>query len=507
MNPPQDRHTVALGRFPEGDTMNETRVLVAARLSRLVKGRDQVSIERQDRQAEDYAAAAPGRVIVATAADPGVSGAVSPFKRPELGKYLDPRGKLIGTWDELVAAALDRLGRNARDLAALRDFAEDHGKRLVILSPRLTWPPAEDDFASGLIWDVLGRLAEIELRLTAKRYADTRAYLRDRESLIGKPCWGFIVTGTKAEKTLTPDPARLDYLLGMIDRALAGTSLEAIAEWLDGEAEHSPAARPRMVARWSPKSVSQILRNPSLAGRRKDEHGRTELRHEGVITAEKFARLQAVLDGNPKRRGPTRNAPALLTDVLICDVCGGVMHARRTPGRKRLDGTRQVWVGYRCDHTKLGEDEKTGRPILARTSTCRNLIRADEIEPWVNETFVEMFGDLDVVERTFVPPRGYAAEIAEVEADLRALDFDADDYAERHAALLAERARLRDLGTEPGHYEDRETGEFVSARWGRLTPAQRRDYLIRSGTKVRAASRATAAWVIDVAEPNVLRVT
>lgn len=497
-----------------------TRVLVAARLSRLVKGRDQVSIERQDQAAERYAAE-HGATTVGPAADAGVSGSVSPFKRPELGPYFRP--PLVDTWDEIVAATIDRLGRNARDLAALRDFAEDHGKRITILSPRLTWPPEPDDFASGLIWDVLARLAEIELRLTAKRYADTRAYLTARGSLVGKPGWGFLVVGTKADKTIAPDPARADYLRGMIDRALDGETLDTIADWMDAKAMADPAAAPRHVGRWNPKVISQILRNPSLAGRRQDEHSRTILRHEGVIDAAKFARLQAKLDSNPKRRGPTRNKPALLTDTLYCQICGGIMHARRTRGRARKDGTRPLWVGYRCDRTRrVAED---GTVTLDRKSTCRNMIPGHEIERWVDDHFSDpaLFGDLEVIERTFVPPRGHAAEVAEVEADIRdlAADLDRPDWADRMAKLRAERARLLALADEPAHWEDRKTGETVAQRWRHLTTAQKRDYLIRSQTTVYAASierlaeialaaepgrEPEVAWIIDVAEPNVLRV-
>lgn len=469
------------------------RILVAARLSRIVKGRDQTSIERQDLAAERYAAD-HGQTIVATAADAGVSGSVSPLKRPALGPYFRP--PLLGTWDEVVASALDRLGRNARDLADLRAFAEDHGKRITILSPRLTWPPAPDDLTSGLIWDVVGRLAEIELRLTSKRYRDTRAYLASRGSLLGRPAWGFRIVGSKAAKSLAPDPARVGYLNELIDRALAGETLADLVRWLDAEAVADPAARPRHGGKWSPKSLSQILRNPSLAGRRQDDDGHTLVHHEPVISAEKFDRLQAALDASPKRRGPTRNAPALLTDVLHCSLCGRIMHARRTYGRRRKDGTRPLWVGYRCDGTP------------AEPSTCRNMIPAAEIEDWVNGTMSDpgMYGNLKIIERTFVPPRGHAAEIAEIEADLRSLDWDDPDFAERQAALLAERARLTALGTEPAHYEDRETDETVADRWTRLTTAERRDYLRRADARIEAASRADAPWTFVVERPNVLRV-
>jgi Recombinase len=165
------------------------------------------------------------------------------------------------------------------------------------------------------MWATAGRtiirLGGETRRRSAYLVASTSPGIPDRGSLIGKPVWGFRVVGTKAEKSLTPDPAKLPYLRGMIERALFGSTMREIAQWLDTEAIEHPAARPRHARTWAPKSVSQILRNPSLAGRRMDDRGRVVVRHESVISAEQFAHLQAILDSSPRRRGPTRNEPAM----------------------------------------------------------------------------------------------------------------------------------------------------------------------------------------------------
>jgi DNA invertase Pin-like site-specific DNA recombinase len=253
---------------------------------------------------------------------------VSPFKRPDLGPYLTDTPP--EPWTELVAAAIDRLGRNARDLAELRSWCEDRGKRITILSPRLHWPPDEPDVTSRIVWVVLEMLAEIELRQTKKRYADTREFLRDQKSLMGKACWGFMIVGPKAQKTLAPDPSRVRHLLGMIEMAEAGESMTDIAVWLDGEGV-SPAGE-KGCTTWDPKSVSQVLRNEALYGVRR-ENGQILLRHEGVISKERWDALQAKLDSSLKRRGPTRNDPMMLTDSIYCAKCSGVMHGRRLRSR------------------------------------------------------------------------------------------------------------------------------------------------------------------------------
>jgi hypothetical protein len=121
-----------------------TKVLIAARKSRLIKGQDSVSIERQDEWGKRYAAEV-GDDDPIIAAGPGISGGISPFKHPELGPYLTdtpPR-----PWTLLWASQIDRIGRNARDLAEVRAWCEDRGKRIKIHSPSLEWPPDEFDVA------------------------------------------------------------------------------------------------------------------------------------------------------------------------------------------------------------------------------------------------------------------------------------------------------------------------------------------------------------------------
>src|ERR1022692_3417658 len=100
-----------------------TRVLVAARLSRGVGEDEKSRIDRDDEEAEKWAADREGTEIVAVSKDPNVSGSVPPWKRPSLGPWLRD-ANLVKGYDEIVASAIDRLGRNARDLHDLRRWAE-----------------------------------------------------------------------------------------------------------------------------------------------------------------------------------------------------------------------------------------------------------------------------------------------------------------------------------------------------------------------------------------------
>jgi site-specific DNA recombinase len=449
------------------------RVLVAARISRVtVQGRSR--IERDDESAQKWAAAQGDRTVVAVSEDSGVSGATDPFKRASLGRYLsDPA--LLATYDEIVASSLDRLGRSARDLARLRDWAEDTNKILTILNPRLHWPPAPDDLAQGFVWDVLGRVAEVELRIISKRYADQRQDYLDRGVLLGKPGFGFEVVGEKGDKTLKPIPGKVPYLLGMIERALRNDTLLSIGRWLDAE-----SIEPVHGGKWHPQSVANVLRSPALKGRRLDGSGRVLMKHEGVMSVSDWAALQAALNKRPHRRGPVTEATPCLTGSIVCDVCGGPMLKHRSTGQTRKDGTRDILFYYRCK----GSDKTP--------SQCRNMIRLEDADRYVDRLFTDedgSFEDVQIVERVTVPGDDHAAEIADVVAELRELDFDDPQFDEKLAALRAERTRLMALPGAPARIEERPTGRTVGEVWPTLGDAARRRYLLAAGVKVHVRPR------------------
>lgn len=447
------------------------RVLVAARLSR-VTSQGKSRIERDDQAAQKWAEGREGCEIVHVTEDPGVSGDVDPWKRPSLGPWLsDPA--LMAQYDEIVASSIDRLGRSTQDLYRLRKWAEDHHKTLRILSPPLTWPVPDDDFASGFVWDVLGRLAEMELKLIKKRYANQRQYLRENEALIGKPPFGFMVTGEKGSKSLALNPALVPYLRGMIERARRGDPFLSICRWLD-----DGGVPPSHKGKWNPKSVTNTLRNPALKGRRY-EGGKVVLKFDGLMTSTEWQTLQTSLDNRPMRRGPEQNEKAMLTGVIQCERCGGPMY-RVSSTTKRTDGTKNVNLYYRCK----GPDQEP--------SQCGNTVPLADIEEWVHLWFTAdgPFARTEIVEKVVTPGDDHTAEIAEVEAEIRELEPDADDWIEQAQSLRSERARLKALPASPIQVLERPTGRTVGDVWLSLSDQERRNYLLAAGVKVKVLSSA-----------------
>ena len=287
------------------------------------------------------------------------------------------------------ASSVDRLGRSAADLFRLREWAEVQGKSIRILSPDLSWPPAADDFSGPIVWDVLARVAELELRLITKRQADARAVLRENGAFFGKPPFGFEVVGERYNKRLQPRADLAPILRQMVVRALRGDTYTSIAEWLDESGVSTVHGKP-----WSQTSVRTVLANPALKGRVLNADGEVTHRFDGPMNAAGWARLQASLDRRPQRRGMITADTALLTGVIFCDQCKGPMYRTKSK-RAKKDGTVRTWFYYRCG----GLDR--------RRSDCKNMATLEDIDAYVHEWFTEggTFADVEIVENDYGPRR------------------------------------------------------------------------------------------------------
>lgn len=287
----------------------------------------------------------------------------------------------------------------------------------------------------------------------SKRYSDLQSHLKEKGSLAGRPPWGFFIIGDKYDKTLIPDPAKVKYLKGMVRRALRGDTFSSIARWLELEGVETMHG-----TKWMQNTVSGILRSPSLKGQRIDAAGKVELKHEGIMSSAEWNELQAALDARPGRRGKITVETALLTGVIFCDRCRSPMYRHRSASKRR-DGTRPApYVSYRCMVTNQ------------EPSQCRNVVVLDDIEAWVDLWFTGLgpFAKTEIVEQVVIPGDEHLAEIAELEAELRELDFDSPNYEDRHRSLLVERARLKALPAEPAKVIEHPTGVTVGQVWAGL---------------------------------------
>jgi hypothetical protein len=204
------------------------------------------------------------------------------------------------------------------------------------------------------------------------------------------------------------------------------------------------------------------------------------MRHEGIMDLTAHRALVDRLDAHPKRRGPVKREPALLTDIAYCARCRGIMHARRTVQHRRDHD--YVYESYRCDGT------------AREPSTCKNLVRRDVLDDWVTRWFTEgPIAGQERVETHTIPGNGLQDALDHNRRDIAELDPDEPGYADRLAELLAERTRLQSLPSEPDREESVFTGETVGEHWSRLDPVGRRAWMLEAGVRVYATR--DGAWV------------
>jgi site-specific DNA recombinase len=407
---------------------------------------ESTALEKQDARIGAYAEAL-GHDIVGDAADRDVSGRTDPFKRPELGKWLtDPA--LVASYDGLIASHLDRLGRSTRYVGKLLEWAEDTGKAVITLDPQI-------DFSTPtgkLLAFIISWLAEQELQLITSRSAATRSWLIQSGYLVGKPPLGYQVTVLDDHKTLAPDPVLAPRIREAVDKYLAGSSIREMAAWLD-----VPAS-----------SLKSCFRSETLIGRRKDAKGRTILRFEPILDRKTWARLQAELDRKSTAKGLPKRTSHWLTGIVFCPHCSGPMY------RHAVKGKRHQY--FRCTGT------------MEKPSKCRNMVHLEDIEAEVDKFMTGPFGRNSPVYETIViaGDNDHSDDLAEVEQDLRELDYDDPVFGEKQAALLAERKRIKELPSVPDVVERWPTDVRVSEHWPTLDEAGRRSYLLENDIIVQA---------------------
>jgi hypothetical protein len=374
-------------------------------------------------------------------------------------------------YDGLIVSKLDRLSRG-RDWH-IRAWAEQNGKKILVVSPELCWPPEPGDTATPIVWDVLVNVSAAEWESTSSRYRRMQQHLRSSGALVGRPPFGYRVVGEANAKTLEPDPGEAAAIQAVAAMYLGGQPLNALCTWLD---EHE--IRPRTIDHWTRSSLAKLFKNETLTGRRKDGSGRTLLRVPPILDRDTWERLQAELDRKARRRGVAPRDTALLTGSVVCKLCSGPMY--RHVGTR--NGQDRKYAYYRC----FGPGGSGSR--------CRNMWPLPELEARLDKYMAATLARWPRYEVVTIKGHDHAAEIAEVETDLRELDFDDPEFAANQQALLTERARLRGLRRVPDVVSREKTGDTIGGHWLTLTTdVDRRAYLLRLGMTVRVARGNTRA--------------
>lgn len=431
-----------------------TKILGAVRLSRASDA--STSPERQREVVASWADMNHGQ-IVHVAEDLDVSGAVSPWERPELGPWLTEPGK-FAQWDVLVVWKLDRLSRSAIDTLQILQWAVEQGKRVVAVADSL-----DSDSSMGRVWIQLAAIfAEVERSNIKERILSSRRHLRS----VGRWAGGHAPYGYRPVQDgdgyrLEHDPEEYEVVREAVSRVVAGEAPATIARDLTERGVPAPRARDKRVrwqegnGAWSPTSLRGILRSPALRGWSRYK-GKPVLGSDGlplmigppIVDAGEWEAVQEALaqrSKKPKTYLDAGHSP--LFGIVHCEHCGSHMVGSRT-----REGHRR----YVCSAGQHDKDVCPGRSILA-----------EPVEEYAEEQFLRMFGPYQVIEYEPIRGNNYTAELKEIQESLTRLDEayqagafegDAGTYASMRKGLRGKMVELEGRPTEPDRVEARETG-------------------------------------------------
>lgn len=434
-------------------------------------------------QANKISEALSAHEIIGFAEDEGVSGDVSPFRRPQLGPWF----RRLDDWDALAVARFDRISRSVAHFSDLCEWLREHGKVLICLDP-----PIDLSTPHGVAFaQMLAVFAQYERALIRLRVSDKWHELRDAGKWMGGrvPFGRMPVDLGREGWALAADPQLQPIVEEMVRRYLAGSSFEVIGDWLNAEkiptaldAQRLRAGRKSQGLKWTAGAVRQVITSPDLGGfirqgdgLRRDADGML-LRVDPLITDDdQYRKLQAALKerGMPYRR---KNASAL-HHIAYCLLCGKPMHAAMASE-----------AGHRWDYY-VCSDAKTGKCQAAR-------VPAAHLEEMAAERFLGTVGGRHIREPVHVAGVDHARQLEDTEEAIANLEdqyvagqmYTGPDGAERFARLMSRledrRSKLAAIKIIPAWTDYRETEITFRQRWEEVDAHGRRMFMADSGFRL-----------------------
>lgn len=419
-------------------------------------------------------AADNGHEVVAWAEDSDVSGSVSPFDAPELGKFLDDDGSR--GWDILVAWKLDRLARNSINLSKLFIWIQEHDKQLVCVSEHIDL----SEWSGQMLANIIAGLAQGELEAITERAIAGKKQLRKTGRFQGGVVpYGYqTVDKPGGGKELIKDPEQQEVLQWIYKQALDNRPVAHIVK--DLTAAGIPTTRQqsgRDVQGWHPSTINTLLTSKVYLGWTMhdgkpvlDENGEPVMRCEPSISIEDYNRI-AELRAARTYRAAKKAEVSPLKGVIVCWECGENMHYNRYGGAEST-------FKYICRR----HDKTIYVSALEAYAALEEMFLDDVAELPILEKRLSTIG---TTEESLEQARAAYAEITEFLPT-------APDKATR-ASLFEQLTNLgnkiKDLESAV-HTQDGvewiDTGETYGQRWEQLDTEGRRLLLTSAGIKFRA---------------------
>ena len=378
-----------------------------------------------------------------------MSGATDPFEREQLGPWLTDPEK-IALWDGLIVAKLDRLTRSLSDFDALCKWCERNGKIIISVDESLDL----STYVGRMFAGILAMFAQFERERIGDRRRQRAADDKGRGWWGGgRPPYGYRPVKVGDHWELEIDPVTSEHAQWIAEQVIAGKSASSVARQLTERAVPTPAGS----RAWNQNSIRDLLANPLINGQAPG----TNIRRKPVLDNDTWLKVLEALDST-KQAWTKRGDAAMLLNVACCHACRKPLYSKRYTSKGHL------YEYYTCS-ANCGARRISMKALEANIGSA---VAKHGGEPW-REKHIE-------------PGDNHNAEIGILERQIRVLDLDAPDYADRHAELMAERARLKAIPAKPDKVEWIETGETIAEHWQAMTREERRAWLLSQGSKVYA---------------------
>jgi site-specific DNA recombinase len=237
-----------------------------------------------------------------------------------------------GTSLVVVVARLDRFGR--RLLERVRSREELKALGVAVHSVH------EGGEVSDLVANMLGAVAQEEVRWLGERVSNARAYVRDRGFMPpGKVTWGYLRRPATAEEradgapltVLDVDEEVAPYVRELFQRVAEGQSVRMATRWVRSLPPH--LLRGKVLAM---SAVARLLRSPTYIARDPKVTGDVLsaplMRWPALVDDALWLRAQMFIDDHTNHRHQASRR-YLLTGFLKCPKCGGPTSGHKTPHR------------------------------------------------------------------------------------------------------------------------------------------------------------------------------
>ncbi len=375
--------------------------------------------------------------------------------RPEFKRMLNDIKNGLGV-DYVIVYKLSRFGRNAADILNSLELIQSYGVELICVEEGI-----DSSQTSGkLLISILSAVAEIERENILEQTMNGRKEkARQGKRNGGPPPFGYQLVNNE----LVIDEKEAEIVRLIYDRFVnTKAGYGGIAKYLNLQGFKKRPHQRHSIEDWSGHFIKIILDNPVYCGKiafgrrtkekvkgTKAEYRRVETddyilsagKHEGIVSEEMWnkAREKRIATGVKWECKQGRGRSHLLTGILRCPKCGGIMYCNRHEWTNR-DGTYKDVYYYYCGHS----EGKRGKICDYKAK-----LRKTDIEPLVVEAI-----KLLVVNETFA--KEVQNRISQ-EIDTTQIDTEIDNYEKKLKEVIANKTRLEhEIDTMPMEATHRE---------------------------------------------------